>query len=507
VTSIESPERARAPIEREDWPLDNETPVLLPPPTDPMAVARELVKSAITHVQGLPIWTWWRGDFYQWAKTHWAILPEPTIEQWAYTATEDALYQGVDRKGKPIAERWSPTTVKVRNLIHALGRGVIQRDHSLEAEDEPNAIACANGVLTIGQDRLGIHTPARFNLFALPFAYDAQAVCPRWLLFLSEVLPGEDEQDAVLFIQEWFGYVVSGRTDLHKIASFIGDKRCGKGTIARVLVGLVGANFVTGPQLGDLAGTFGKEPLIGKRLAVMGDVRWNSKSATDAVPILLGISGDDHGTVHRKNQKAWEGRLGVRFLLMSNDEPRFTDASGAMASRMIHVDFQQSFFGRENPGLTGELLSELPGILNWALEGLARLNRNGRFTVPKSSARVDEHVQRTASPAKAFIEDKCVIEADAKVSLGDLFVAWQEWCRHTGRPELMASEDMLSAQLRSAVRGSNPKVVTKRQMVRGVRTTWFFNLRLRTALDDENADGEPVADTPGNQWLIGGGGW
>ncbi len=505
MTDIDTvPWPASPAAEPPDWPLNDGKPILLPSPHDPMAVARKLAATSIEHVDELPTWLWWRGDFYRWEGTRWTVLPDATVEQWAYRTTEDALYDTVDHKGNPAVERWSPTTTKVKNLMHALGRGVIQRDYGLDAEDAADSIACQNGVLVVSTDAILKHTPARFNLFSLPFAYDPDAECPRWLKFLGEVLPGADEADGVLFIQEWFGYVVSGRTDLHKIASFIGDKRCGKGTIARMLAALVGENFVSGPQLGDLAGTFGKEPLIGKRLAVMGDVRWSGKTANEVMPVLLGISGDDHGTVHRKNQKAWEGRLGVRFLLMSNDEPRFTDASGAMASRMIHVDFQQSFYGRENSNLTNELLEELPGILNWALEGLKRLTENGKFTVPQSSVKVDENVQRTSSPAKAFIEDKCVLDdaPQTKVSLSDLFEAWQAWCRHTGRPELMASEDMLSAQLRSALRSCEPKVTTKRQMVKGVRTTWFFNLRLRTALDVEDDD-PPVSSS--GQWLVGGG--
>jgi phage/plasmid-associated DNA primase len=40
---------------------------------------------------------------------------------------------------------------------------------------------------------------------------------------------------------------------------------------------------------------------------------------------------------------------------------------------LVPVLFHESFEGRENENLTDELLTELPGILNWAIEGWRRL--------------------------------------------------------------------------------------------------------------------------------------
>src|SRR5690606_40106778 len=68
----------------------------------------------------------------------------------------------------------------------------------------------------------------------------------------------------------------------------------------------------------------------------------------------------------------------------SSDLPNFADASGAIARRFIVLTMRHSFLGRENIRLTRELLEELPGILNWALDGLARLEQQGGFTEPAS---------------------------------------------------------------------------------------------------------------------------
>ena len=77
--------------------------------------------------------------------------------------------------------------------------------------------------------------------------------------------------------------------------------------------------------------------------------------------------------IDRKYASAWTGQVGSRFLILSNELPRLADVSGALAGRFILLSLTESFYGREDPGLTDKLLTVLPGILNWAIAGWARL--------------------------------------------------------------------------------------------------------------------------------------
>lgn len=97
----------------------------------------------------------------------------------------------------------------------------------------------------------------------------------------------------------------------------------------------------------------------------------------------------------------------TRFLLISNELPRFGDASGAIANRFVVLTLRQSWLGRENIDLTSELRTELPGILSWALDGLERLGRQGRFTEPASSKDAMLTLADLVSPASAFVRDRC----------------------------------------------------------------------------------------------------
>jgi len=428
-------------------PIDGGDPdapgTILPPPGQPLQVARELIK-LLPASGGTPHTAWWRDDFYRWTGAHWEIKETPEIERWLYQQTGDAVYLVPAKKEgeEPARAPWAPTKQKIGNLAHALGVGELQR-----VGEADQVMAAANGV--IEGRTLVPHTPERFNLFSLPFDYDPTATAPAWQSFLDQVLP--DDQQSQDFLGEWFGYVLSGRTEQQKMAALIGKKRSGKGTIARVLSALVGKDHVSGLNLSTLGGTFGLEPFIGAALAVASDVRWHSRSIGDAVQILLEVSGEDHATVNRKNKSAWKGRLGVRFMLMSNDTPTFSDRSGALVDRMIYVSFRQSFFGREDTGLTEKLMHELPGILNWALDGLDRLDARGAFTQPDSGKDEMEATRRLADPIGAFVEDWCTVGEEQSIRLDHLYVKYRSWCEVQGRTKDTTTLEIFSRDLRKKI--------------------------------------------------------
>ncbi len=113
---------------------------------------------------------------------------------------------------------------------------------------------------------------------------------------------------------------------------------------------------------------------------------------------LLSISGEDSLTVNRKYRDQWTGKLPARLMLCSNELPLLGDASMAVAGRFVSLLLSRSFYGKEDLKLESELVAELPGILNWALDGLGRLADQGRFTRPASTDEMLGTLQDLASP-------------------------------------------------------------------------------------------------------------
>jgi putative DNA primase/helicase len=423
---------------------------LLPPPHAPIDVARDLAERMPFRA------AWWRGDYYRWDGTRYRLWRDEAVDNWLYAQTADALYEQADDKG---VTPWRPTENKITGVSHALSRGVLYRSSDDEPDDSPAQVACANGVYDVVTGTLLPHDPQRFNLQSLAFDYDPQAKCPIWEWFLNDVLP----PDAQRFLRQWFGYILSGRTDLEKIAHLQGRPRSGKGTAAHVLEALVGGESVASPSMPSLVGSFGEQPLIGKTLAIFSDISWSHRDIVEGVEILKKISGNDTRDVNRKNREVWHGRLGVRFMIMGNDMPRFTDASGALAGRMIHIQFPGTVAGRERTSLKAELLAELPGILNWALEGLRELTELGRFTEPATSAELAAEVRRQQSPVQAFLDDTCAFAENVPpVPLDELFPVYRAWAR-AADAEHALDRERFSRALASA------GLTIERKMIDGVR--------------------------------------
>lgn len=418
------------------------------------------------------------GEFRRWDGSAWRPVAPADLRAHLYAWLEEGSYRHQTKDEQWEYLPFSPTRHKLSDVVDALhGAANLPADVEVPAwigGDGPapagEFVACANGLVHVPTRKLLPATPDLYVHHALPFSYDPGAPPPaRWLAFLDDLWGGDLQ--AIEVVQEWCGYTVSGETDQHKALLMVGPKRAGKGTLATVLGGLVGTHNVAGPTLSSLGANFGLAQLLGKPLAVVADARL--RSADDiTTERLLAITGEDVVTVDRKYREPWTGRLPTRFMLMSNELPRLSDASGALASRFIVLTLQTSFYGREDHGLKAALLAELPGILLWALDGLDRLHARGHFIPPASSDQAVRDLEELGSPITAFVRERCEVGGGHQVPMEGLYDEWREWCQVQGRQA--GSVQSFARDLRALV----PGVSTIRHRMGGVQIRHYQGIRL-----------------------------
>ena len=422
----------------------------------------------------------WRGGWMRWHGTHWSELDTSQLRGHIYHSLRNATYIHETKDG-PENRPWHPDKRKVANVMEAMAAiAHLPLDidppswvlHSAAETPAATMISCTNGLLDLTGRQLVGHTPALFNLVSVPFDYQADAGNPvAWLEFLASIWP--DDPESIALLQEYIGYILSGRTDIQKMLVVVGPIRSGKGTIARVLHQLLGRGNVCGPTLASLATNFGLSPLLGKPLAVVSDARLGNMPAHVVVERLLSITGEDMLTVDRKYREPWSGKLPTRFVILTNELPRFRDSSGAIASRMLILQMTRSFFGREDLTLDAKLRTELPAILNWALDGLDRVTANGRFTVPAAAADATRLMSDLASPMSAFVRDACVRLPDAIVGRDELYRAWANWTVENGHK--CGAKSSFGRDLRSVV----PELKDTRPWVNGVREHQYLGIAIK----------------------------
>lgn len=492
------------PQRRDDW-------------DDPHRLAATFLKSLRAEI-GHRRLICWNGEFCRWSDGGYRLVPVSEIDgplrEWmrrefirvakiqirAYEKAKAEFEAGLAKKDPKY-----PTTIPVTNAraANALGalRSIVRVPHDLEPPvwlegDHPapaGLLPMRNGIFDLAAGRLHPLDPDFFTLNVLPYDYVPNAPAPAdWLKFLGQ-LWGEDRA-AIACLQEWFGYLLTPDTRQQKILMLIGPKRCGKGTLLRVAQALIGPGNAASPTLGSLAGPFGLQPLLGKSLATVGDARLSGRADVSAIAErLLGISGEDSQTVERKHTTSLTLKLPTRFVLATNELPRLTDSSNALAGHFIVLSLTNSFFGREDHGLAARLLAELPGILRWAIQGAERLRARGHFVQPVSGAELVTELEDLASPVGAFVRATCRVGPGERIEVGEMYSAWKRWCEEHGRRE-PGTEQSFGRDLRAAV----PKFEVKRPQLNGERWWEYVGVRLRRATDFDRASAD-VADADGSE--------
>ncbi|QER85711.1 phage/plasmid primase, P4 family [Streptomyces tendae] len=432
---------------------------LVPSPFKPVKVAR-LCLDQIWTVQGACTLHRWRGSWMSWTGAHWRDVESQWVSSKIQDRLEDAKFLDKgENDDKPLLKDWDPNSASVNNVVSAIKNITLLDEETdsgtwLDARPSGRMVAFQNGLLDIRTRELVAPTPAFFNTTSLPYDYsDGDAAPGEWFKFLHSIWP--DDAQSVETLQEWFGYVLSGQTDLQKALMMVGPTRSGKGTIATVLEALVGKQNVAGPTLSSLATNFGLQPMLNKTLAIIDDARSPKRDREVILERLLSVIGEGILTVDRKNRDQWIGRIPARLVLQSNELPAFADSSGAIAGRFVILTMNKSFLGQEDTGLKGRLLQEIPAILRWALDGLDRLTKRGYFLEPEASGDARALLQESTSPIKAFVEDWCRLGSDLEVPKSHLFEVWKSWCEARGfmpgslstfGKQLIAAENSISSR-------------------------------------------------------------
>jgi hypothetical protein len=256
-------------------------------------------------------------------------------------------------------------------------------------------------------------TPRLFALNRIPHPYEPDAPKPqRWLRFLNEIWPNDPA--SIDTLQEWFGYELVPCTRYQQYLVLQGAARAGKGTIIRIDQARLGKGNYAAAGFESFADTFALEEAIGKLAVMLPEARnlESRKARARVAEKIKAITGQDAASINQKYIRHQTAELTSRLTITTNERLDFEDESGALHARMLVLKFANSFAGREDPFLTDKLCEEMPGILNWSLDGLRRLRERGRFAMSQSGLDVKQDLQRVNAPVRCFIAERCSLTGE-----------------------------------------------------------------------------------------------
>lgn len=244
----------------------------------------------------------------------------------------------------------------------------------------PFLLNCRNGVLDL-------NTPIRFRKakssdYLTKFAnveYDMEATCPKFEKFLNQIMLGDEQ--SVRLVQVLIGYILLGGDNKERLMFWlIGGGKNGKSTLIRVLMELMGT-YATSIVMSTLLKGNDSGPrddlmsLASYRLLTINEFDKDDKLA---VRTAKAMTGNDVMKARDLYSKYKDIQINGTILVSTNEMPRLSeDSSEAFWDRIRILPFKLRVKEEdENTTMIDELKKELPGILNFALEGLKLYSEN-----------------------------------------------------------------------------------------------------------------------------------
>ena len=323
-----------------------------------------------------------------------------------------------------------PNSVKINSWINYRGNCEMQNRY----------IAMRNGLFDLTRymqeqgDHLLPHTPDWFSTVCLPYEFNEQAECPIWHDYLSFAMGGDPEKIAIL--QEWAGYLLTSSTDRQKMMFFEGEGGNGKNVYMAAIEAMLGEGNCSHLGLEMFGQPFMTAQMIGKLLNISSEC-----SEMDSVceGVLKAMASGDRMTINRKGISPIEITPTARILVSANVRPRFADKSSGLWCRLILIPWtvrvpEWKIVEGMDKTEWWRNSGELPGIFNWAIAGLHRLNEQGRFTKSSASDKAMEDYRLDVNPTKMFLKESCVEDnnKDVAITCSYLYDTYKQWSLDNG---------------------------------------------------------------------------
>jgi putative DNA primase/helicase len=296
----------------------------------------------------------------------------------------------------------------------------------------PHLLAVRNGVVDLKTGALLPHDPSLLITRRIDLDYRPSTPAPRWLRFLTEVFPDQEEMPG--YMQRVVGYGITGETDEQVFIVNYGTGANGKSIWSDVITTIFDPITTITPFStfearrgdgvpNDLAA------LAGARLVVAPE--GNQGKLMDEA-LLKRVTGQDKITARFLRREFFEYRPQFLLLMATNYKPAFRGQDEGLWRRVKLIEWRRYFRPEERDhGLQAKLMAEAEGILAWAVTGAVAWYAGGLQEPASITAMTDDYRKQSDS----LVEFISVTEESEYTKGGntdwvartDLFRDFQDW--------------------------------------------------------------------------------
>ena len=131
-------------------------------------------------------------------------------------------------------------------------------------------------------------------------------------------------------------------------------------------------------------------------------------------------------------KNSFEFKPQFKVWVAANHKPIVRGDDLAIWRRIHLISFERKFEGKaQDKGLKQKLLAELPGILNWAIEGCLLWQKQGLVQPPQIREATQEYRDEMDLLAE-WMESRCIQGPDKVETVTNLYRDYDTWCLVNG---------------------------------------------------------------------------
>jgi P4 family phage/plasmid primase-like protien len=329
-------------------------------------------------------------------------------------------------------------------------KGDVETDFSAPRSDD--FIHLENGMLDVSTENflLTEFSPDYLSINQIPISFDSSAKCPR---FKGELLDKALCDEDVEAIRLYFGQCLLGRNPTQTLLILTGTPAGGKSQLLNVILKVTGSKNSYELRMEHITSRFEAYNWTGKTLLHASDVKGQFLQ-TKGVETLKKIVGGDTFNAERKGgQENIELNGEFNVICTTNSRLKVTLDGDAEAwrRRIIIVEYNRPPPTKRIPNFGSLLVQEEgSGILNFALEGVARLKhqlaQGGEFPRSDRMMKKVDHLLAESDSVRSFVRDGIKKREGSSMDVDETLNCYRQFCDAMGWTSL--SDRQVTPQLK-----------------------------------------------------------
>ncbi|ENB4264188.1 DNA primase [Bacillus cereus] len=297
-----------------------------------------------------------------------------------------------------------------------------------------------NGVVDLKTGKLQQHDRELKLTKITNIVFDENAKCPEWLNFLDQIFLGD--KTLIEYMQRLIGYSLTGDISEQIMMFLVGGGSNGKSTFINTIKDLMGEygrqaksdTFIKKKESGannDIA------RLVGSRFVSAIESEEGEKLADSFVKQ---ITGGEPVLARFLRQEFFEFIPEFKVFFTTNHKPIIGGLDEGIWRRVKLIPFNLSLPAHKRDKRLPEKLSlEMPGILNWAIEGCMKWQQDG-LKEPKVVAEATGKYKDDMDILAPFLDEVCYVDERENESImieaKELYNTYERWCFNSGERSL-----------------------------------------------------------------------